>query len=320
MQRKIKSLKIFFDYKDRSGDTRFIAVDKKKQDDKIEESTGWRRIRIHTSAGRGGQDMKIGFIGCGNMASAMIGGILKNGVFQKEEIIVSNLTEEGSRKSREKLGVVTTMDNREVVKNAKIVILAVKPQFYEEVLSEVKDLFTPEHMVIGIAPGKTLAWLEEKCGQPLKIVRLMPNTPAQAGEGMTGACINEKVTEEDLKQVLAITNSFGCTEVVPERLMDAVGAVSGCSPAYVFMFIEAMADAAVAQGMPRKQAYRFAAQAVLGSAKLVMETGLHPGELKDMVCSPAGSTIEGVRTLERLGFRSAVFEALQACADKGKKL
>lgn len=264
--------------------------------------------------------MKIGFIGCGNMASAMIGGILKNGVFQKEEIIVSNLTEEGSRKSREKLGVVTTMDNREVVKNAKIIILAVKPQFYEEVISEVKDLFTPEHMVIGIAPGKTLAWLEEKCGQPLKIVRLMPNTPAQAGEGMTGACINEKVTEGDLEQVLAITNSFGCTEVVPERLMDAVGAVSGCSPAYVFMFIEAMADAAVAQGMPRKQAYRFAAQAVLGSAKLVMETGLHPGELKDMVCSPAGSTIEGVRTLERLGFRSAVFEALQACSDKGKKL
>ena len=148
----------------------------------------------------------------------------------------------------------------------------------------------------------------------------MPNTPAQVGEGMTGACANERVTKEDMEQILAVTDSFGRTEVVPERLMDAVGAVSGCSPAYVFMFIEAMADAAVAQGMPRKQAYGFAAQSVLGSAKMVLETGLHPGALKDMVCSPAGTTIEGVRTLEKNGFRSAVFEALQACAEKGKKM
>ena len=264
--------------------------------------------------------MKIGFIGCGNMGSAMIGGILKKGVFEKNEIIVSNLTEAGSQRSREKLGVVTTLDNREVVKNANIVILAVKPQFYEEVINEIKDCLTPEHMIVGIAPGKTLAWLEEKCGQPLKVVRLMPNTPAQVGEGMTGACANERVTKEDMDQILTITNSFGRTEVVPERMMDAVGAVSGCSPAYVFMFIEAMADAAVAQGMPRKQAYQFAAQSVLGSAKMVLETGMHPGELKDMVCSPAGTTIEGVRILEQNGFRSAVFEALQGAADKGKKM
>lgn len=264
--------------------------------------------------------MKIGFIGCGNMASAMIGGILKEGIFSKEEIIVSNLTEEGVKRSREKLGVVTTLDNNEVVKKAKILVLAVKPQFYEEVLSEIKGSLTPEHTVIGIAPGKTLAWLEEKCGQPLKVVRLMPNTPAQVGAGMTGVCFNDKVPEDEKKQICMITDSFGRTEAVPERLMDAVSAVSGCSPAFVFMFIEAMADAAVAQGMARKQAYSFAAQAVLGSAKLVLETGKHPGELKDMVCSPAGSTIEGVRTLEKAGMRSAVFEALQASADKGKRL
>ena len=154
-------------------------------------------------------------------------------------------------------------------------------------------------MIVGIAPGKTLAWLEEKCEQPLKVVRLMPNTPAQVGAGMTGACVNDRVTEEDLDQILAITNSFGRTEVVPERLMDAVSAVSGCSPAYVFMFIEAMADAAVADGMPRAQAYKFAAQAVLGSAKMVLETGKHPGELKDAVCSPGGTTIELSQTLEK---------------------
>lgn len=264
--------------------------------------------------------MKIGFIGCGNMGSAMIGGILKKGIFQKEEIIVSNLTEEGSRRSREKLGVVTTLNNCEVVRNAKIVVLAVKPQFYEEVLEEIKGELTPEHMVVGIAPGKTLAWLEEKCGQPLKVVRMMPNTPAQVGEGMTGACKNERVTEEDEARIREITESFGRVEFVPERLMDAVGAVSGCSPAYVFMFIEAMADAAVALGMPRKQAYSFASQAVLGSAKMVLETGMHPGELKDMVTSPAGTTIEGVRTLEKQGFRSSIFEALMAAAEKGRKL
>lgn len=263
---------------------------------------------------------KIGFIGCGNMGSAMIGGMLKKGLFEKEEIIVSNLTEEGSRRSREKLGIMTTLDNKEVVRSAKIIFLAVKPQFYEEVLKEVKGELTAEHTVVGIAPGKTLVWLEEKCGQPLKVVRMMPNTPAQVGEGMTGVCVNDRVTDDDLKTLCEITDSFGRTEVVPERMMDAVGAVSGCSPAYVFMFIEAMADAAVAQGMPRKQAYAFAAQAVLGSAKMVLETGMHPGELKDMVCSPAGTTIQGVRTLEEKGFRSAVFEALTAAAEKGKKL
>ncbi|MDD7219882.1 MAG: pyrroline-5-carboxylate reductase, partial [Clostridia bacterium] len=139
-------------------------------------------------------------------------------------------------------------------------------------------------------------------------------------EGMTAVCANEKVTQEDMKMICSITDSFGKTEIIPEGLMDAAGAVSGCSPAYVFMFIEAMADAAVAQGMPRKQAYRFAAQAVLGSAKMVLETGMHPGELKDMVCSPAGTTIEGVRILEQRGLRSAVFEALNGAAEKGKSM
>ncbi|MCI5901929.1 MAG: pyrroline-5-carboxylate reductase [Blautia sp.] len=264
--------------------------------------------------------MKIGFIGCGNMASAMIGGILKKGIFEREEIIVSNLTEAGRKRSREGLGVAVTGDNREVVQKARMLILAVKPQFYEEVLKEVREDLTPEHLVIGIAPGKTLAWLEEMCAKPLKVARMMPNTPAQVGEGMTGICVGSRVTESDLEQICRVADSFGRTEVVPERLMDAVGAVSGCSPAYVFMFIEAMADAAVAQGMPRKQAYTFAAQAVLGSARMVLETGKHPGELKDMVTSPAGTTIEGVRILERDGFRSAVFEALNGAAEKGKRL
>ena len=146
----------------------------------------------------------------------------------------------------------------------------------------------------------------------------MPNTPAMVGEGMTGLCANSLVTDEDTELAVKLCNSFGKTEIIPENLMDVVTGVSGSSPAYVFMFLEAMADAAVADGMPRAQAYKFAAQAVLGSAKLMLETGKHPGELKDMVCSPAGTTIQAVRILEEKGLRSAVIEAQTACVKKSR--
>lgn len=146
----------------------------------------------------------------------------------------------------------------------------------------------------------------------------MPNTPALVGEGMTGVCANDLVTEEELQLVLTLLKSFGRAEVVPEYLMDTVTGVSGSSPAYVFLFLEALADAAVAEGMPRKQAYEFAAQSVLGSAKMLLETGIHPGELKDMVCSPGGTTIEAVAVLERENLRSAVIDATRACIRKSK--
>ena len=148
----------------------------------------------------------------------------------------------------------------------------------------------------------------------------MPNTPALVGEGCTGVCASDSVTKEELDQVLNLLQSFGVAQAVPERLMDAVVAVSGSSPAYVFLFIEAMADAAVAEGMPRNQAYTFAAQAVFGSAKMVLETGKHPGELKDMVCSPGGTTIDAVKVLEQKGFRAAVMDAMEACAEKSRNL
>ena len=148
----------------------------------------------------------------------------------------------------------------------------------------------------------------------------MPNTPAMVGEGITGVCPNELVSEEEIQQVLTLLRSFGRADVVTEPILDIVGSVSGSSPAFVFLFIEALADGAVAEGMPRKQAYEFAAQAVLGSAKMVLETGKHPGELKDMVCSPAGTTIEGINVLEKEGMRSAVMDAVRACIAKTKKL
>ena len=154
----------------------------------------------------------------------------------------------------------------------------------------------------------------------MRLVRTMPNTPAFVGEAMAALCPNKMVTEEDLAAVKTIFESFGKASVVPENMIDVVTGVSGSSPAYVFMFIEALADAAVLEGMPRAQAYEFAAQAVLGSAKLVLESGKHPGELKDMVCSPGGTTIEAVRVLEDSGFRGAVIEATKACIDKARAL
>ncbi len=197
-------------------------------------------------------------------------------------------------------------------------ILAVKPQFYAEVIHEIREIVQPDTLVVSIAPGKTHQWLEEQFGRPVKTVRCMPNTPAMIGAGITGVAPGEQVTEKETAQLLRLLSALGETEIVPERLMDVVGSVSGCSPAYVFMFIEAMADAAVADGMPRAQAYHFAAQAVLGSAEMVLKTGRHPGELKDMVCSPGGTTIEGLSVLEEKGMRSAVIDALRACTRKSK--
>lgn len=264
--------------------------------------------------------MKLGFIGTGNMASAIMGGVINNNIFKPEEIIGADLFAPGRERVKEQFGINVTASNKEVVENSEVMILSVKPQFYGDVINEIKDLVKDNQIIITIAPGKTLAWLEEQFGKAVKIVRTMPNTPAMVGAGMTAACPNAQITEEDLARVKTILESFSKVEVVPERLMDTVTAVSGSSPAYVYMFIEAMADAAVLGGMPRPQAYKFAAQAVLGSAKMVLDTGKHPGELKDMVCSPAGTTIEAVRVLEEKGFRSSVIEAMKACEEVSRSL
>mgnify|MGYP000838629511 CR=1 FL=1 len=264
--------------------------------------------------------MKLGFIGTGNMASAIMGGIIKNNVIPAEEIIGADLFAPGRERVQKEYGINVTADNKEVAQKAETIILSVKPQFYADVIQEVKDLVRPEQLIITIAPGKTLAWLAEQFGKDVKIVRTMPNTPAMVGEGMTAATPNEYVTKEELDYACKILSAFGKVEVVTEHMMDAVVAVSGSSPAYVFMFIEAMADAAVAEGMPRAQAYKFAAQAVLGSAKLLLETGMHPGELKDMVCSPAGTTIQAVKVLEETGFRASVMDAVEACIEKSRSM
>ena len=264
--------------------------------------------------------MKIGFIGMGNMAGAMIGGILKNGLEAKENIYGSDASEAVVKSRSTEFGINTTTDNTEVAKAADYLVLAVKPQYAVGAIESFKAALTKDTVIISIMAGKSLAWLEENIGAGHKIVRCMPNTAALVGAAITGVTPNEAVTDDELKKAISIIESFGKASVVPEHLMDAVCAVSGSSPAYVFMFIEAMADAAVEEGMPRAQAYEFAANAVYGSAKLMIDTGKHPGELKDMVCSPAGTTIAAVRVLEEAGFRGTVIDAVEAAAERSKEL
>lgn len=265
--------------------------------------------------------MKIGFIGLGNMATAMIGGMLQKGIAVPEDIIGSSKTETTAEKVKTKFRITTTTDNKTVAEQADILFLAVKPVFFPEVIAQIREVVAADTLVISIAAGRTLGYLREAFDRlELKLIRCMPNTPALVLEGCTGVCVGDNVTEEETEQVLTLLRSFGVASVVPERLMDVVVGVSGSSPAYVFMFIEAMADEAVAAGMPRKQAYEFAAQSVLGSARMVLETGKHPGELKDMVCSPGGTTIQAVKVLEEKGMRAAVMDAMDACIEKSKNM
>lgn len=264
--------------------------------------------------------MKISVIGLGNMATAMIGGIIKAGLAKPEDICGFDVFAEQAKKVAEKFNIRTAASNADAMKGADVVIMAVKPQVYADVLPEVKAGIAANQVLISIAPGKTLDYLASNLNEGQKIVRLMPNTPALVGEGCTGVVKNSFVTDDEFKNVLELLNSFGKAYEVNEKMMDAVVAVSGSSPAYVFMLIDAMADGAVKEGLPRKTAIEMAAQAVLGSAKMVLESGKHPDELKDMVCSPAGTTIDAVAVLEQYSFRAAVIDAMSVCAEKSRKI
>ncbi len=258
---------------------------------------------------------KIGFIGSGNMARAMIHGILSSGFFSSEQMIASARSQETLAKINQEFGIETTLENTKVIEQSNIVVLAVKPYLYESILQENKGILA-DKIVISIAPGKPIVLFESILGEGAKILRTMPNTPAMVGEGMSAICPNKNITEEELELLQNIFATFGKVEQIEEKLFDAYVAVAGSSPAYVYMLIEAMGDAAVLGGMPRAQAYRFAAQSVLGAAKMVLESNLHPGVLKDQVCSPGGTTIEGVAVLEDRGFRSAIIEAMRLVQDK----
>ncbi len=263
---------------------------------------------------------KIGFIGCGNMGSAMVGGLVNSGFSSPSNIIVSTRTEESAKLIQEKYNVNVTTNNEDVVKNSDVIFLAVKPNMYAKVIGDLRKELLQEKLIITIAAGITISDMESLIGDKARIVRTMPNTPALVGEGMSAICPNNNVLDEELKLVIDMYNSFGECVELEEKDFHGFIALCGSSPAYVFIFIEAMADAAVKLGIPRKKAYRMAAQSVLGSAKMVLDTEQHPGELKDMVCSPSGTTIDAVVELEKQGFRSSIIEAMIKCADKSKTM
>lgn len=265
-------------------------------------------------------DKKIGFIGCGNMAKAIIGGLAASGLVTPDNIWVFDRKPDTNKALQQQYGVTPAESAEEVAKQADILFAAVKPNAILTVLKDVASSLNKETVVVSIAAGVTLDSLAAVLGHDRKLVRVMPNTPALVNEGMTSVTPNVLVTKEEAHEIVSIFNGFGKAVLVPEYMIHAVVGVSGSSPAYVFMFIEAMADAAVLGGMPREQAYQFAAQAVKGAAQMVLETGKHPAQLKDMVCSPGGTTIEAVKVLEEKGFRAAVMEAMQQCMAKSLRM
>lgn len=262
---------------------------------------------------------KIGFIGMGNMGYSMLKGVLN--YINPQDIIFTCLSSEKKEKISNETGVRYAESNAECANSAKYIILAVKPQVYNTVLKNIQNVITEESVIISLAPGITIAAIKEELGADIKVVRAMPNTPALVGEGMTGICYeNGELDFAEKEFVEQFFNSFGKVVTVPEKLISGVVCASGSSPAYVYMFIEALADSVVKYGIPRQEAYKLVAQTVLGSAKMVLETGEHPGKLKDNVCSPAGTTIQGVAALEEFGFRNAIIKATDKCFEACNKI
>ncbi len=262
---------------------------------------------------------KVGFIGGGNMAGALISGIISKGLFHKDEIIASAASEKTVRALNQKYEIASTLSNIDVVQNSDIVILAVKPYMIFKVIHEIIPFLAQDQVVISIASGITLEKLSKAMPQQ-KVYRAMPNTPAAVNLGMTSLCTRLSELEPSRKSVTEIFDAIGKTAWIDESLMHAAIAVHGSSPAYAYIMIEAMADAAVLEGMPRDKAYLMAAQALLGAAQMVLTTGLHPGVLKDQVTSPGGNTITAIAVLEQDGFRSSIIRAMKAAADKSREM
>ena len=287
------------------------------------ENSGIDFIRTKSKAinGREGLFMKLGVIGAGNMASAIVKGVAGSGKIDAHSIYVSDKDTAKLDALANQTGVNVSGNNSEVYKNSDVIIFAVKPNVYPIVLDEAsKSGGIGEKLIISIAPGISTKTIEGYFDMGAHVVRTMPNTPAMVGEGMSVLCRGTNVSDEQFDTANMIFSCIGKTAELGENMMDAVVAISGSSPAYVFMLIEAMADAGVQSGLARSVSYELAAQSVLGSAKMVLDTKKHPGELKDMVCSPGGTTIDAVAALEKKGFRSAIIEAMDVCTKKTRAM
>lgn len=258
--------------------------------------------------------MKYGFIGCGNMGSAIVQALQKT----TKSIIITDRSGKAAALA-ERFGI--SYGTAEEVCGSDCVFLAVKPQVLEDVLTPLSELLAERKpLIISMAAGVPISKIEALVGASLPVIRIMPNTPVAVGKGLILISHNELVAQSVLEEFEADMHGCGMTDSVPEALIDAGSAVSGCGPAYMYMFLEAIADGAVACGLPRSKAIQYAAQTMAGSAEIVMRSGQHPGQLKDAVCSPGGSTIAGVKALERSAFRGAVMECIAAAYARTKEL
>lgn len=264
----------------------------------------------------------VGFIGCGNMGSALAKAAVKSDLIHPGQICLANRTEAKAEKLAQTLGGALTGTNKEIAKYCQYIFLGIKPQMMEQVLKEIAPVLrerTDRFILVTMAAGLTMERIQQMAGGAYPIIRLMPNTPVTVGSGMILYC-SMKTHLDEMVTFLHMMKEAGKFDELPEALMDAGSAVAGCGPAFAYLFIEALADGGVACGLPRAKAQEYAAQMLLGSAEMVLKLGEHPGVLKDAVCSPGGSTIQGVRALENGGFRGNVFEAVDAAYRKTKDL
>lgn len=260
---------------------------------------------------------QLGFIGCGNMGRAMMSGALDKGWTTAERVVIHTHRKETMDTLAAQYGVAVADSNRALAENANIIVLAVKPNIYADVLADIREVLTEGQIILAIAPAYSIASIAALVqNEGVRVARAMPNTPAQIGEGMAGLAFSDNMTEAERALVQSFFESFGKVAVVREDAMHAVGSVSGSSPAFVYMVIEGMAEGAIKLGIPAKDAYTFAAQSVLGAAALVLETGEHPAVLRDAVCSAGGTTIAGVAALEASGFKGAIMEAMDRSSEK----
>ena len=263
--------------------------------------------------------MKIGFIGTGNMGGAIIKGYLAVHDDRRKDVLAIGKNKEKLADFCRELGIESREDIGQLVADSDIIVIGVKPNMFETVLPEINEAYNPNKVLVSIAAGISISFMEGFIYQkPAKIVRAMPNTPAMVNEGMTSLSKNDAVTVEEFRHVMEIFTSVGKAEEVAEDLIDAVVGVSGSSPAYTYMYIEALIDGAVKNGMAKEQARTFAAQTVLGAARMVLETDVDTATLRENVCSPGGITIEAVKTLQENGFQDKVAEAFESAVRKSK--
>lgn len=264
--------------------------------------------------------LKMGFLGAGKMASALAKGFVASKLVTPKQILASDVFEGARAAFAKEVGGGVTDSNAEVLRFANVLVLAVKPNQIAAVLNEIKSGFTTKHLLVSIAAGVTLAKLENSLPMKSRVIRVMPNTPALVGAGASGYALGTHATAEDGSVAQQLLSAVGMAFAVKENLLDAVTGLSGSGPAYVFQIIEALSDGGVAAGLPRDVATQLAAQTLLGSAKMVLETGQHPGALKDMVTSPGGTTIDGLHEMEKGRVRAALMNAVRAATNKSKEL